>query len=83
MDQMNNRENNINGTRPSNGEGVTFGSSSGGQQPDIGRHQVTGRLKWSIEVNKILMRFFYSSEPLKRGYRKKCLMYGKRLMFLS
>ena len=73
MNQINNRENNVNGTGYSNGEGVTFGSGSGGQQPDLGRHQVTARLKWCKEVNKVVMRCFYSSEPTKRGYRKRML----------
>ena len=73
MNQMNSRENNVNGTGSSNGESVTFGSGSGGQQPVFRDPQVTARLKWSKEVNKIVMRCFYSSEPTKRGYRKRML----------
>ena len=38
------RENNVNGTGNGKGEGVTFGSGSGGQQPNLGRYQVTARL---------------------------------------
>ena len=38
-----------------------------------GRHQATARIKWSKEVNKIVMRCFYKSEPNKRGYRKRML----------
>ena len=73
MNQSNDSENNVNGTRSSNGEGVTFGRGSGGQQPDFGRHQATARMKWNKEVNKIVMRCFYRSEPAKRGYRKRML----------
>ena len=79
MNQINNRENNVNGTGSNNGECVTFGSGSGGQQPDLGRHQVTARLKWSKEVNKIVMRCFYSSEPTKRGYRQRMLNVWKEI----
>ena len=79
MNQSNNRENNVTGTWFSNGEGVTFGSGSGGQQPDLGRHQVTARRKWHKEVNKIVMRCFYRSEPTKRGYRKRMLGIWKEL----
>ena len=38
-----------------------------------GRHQATARIKWSKEINKIMMRCFYKSEPNKRGYRKRIL----------
>ena len=79
MNQSNNRENNVNGTGSSNGEGVTFGSGSGGQQPDLGRHQATARRNWNKEVNKIVMRCFYRSEPTKRGYRKRVLSIWKEL----
>ena len=73
MNQSNDRENNVNGTGSSNGEGVTFGSGSGGRQPDLSRHQATARMKWNKEVNKIVMRCFYMSDPTKRGYRKRML----------
>ena len=58
MNQSNNRENNVNGNGSSNGEGVTFGSGSGGQQPDLGRHQATARRKWNIVLGtaKIIRR---------------------------
>ena len=65
IEKSNNRENTVNGTGSSNGEGVTFGSGSGGQQPDLGR--------------KIVMRCFYRSEPTKRGYRKRMLSIWKEL----
>ena len=42
----------INETGSSNGEGVTFRNGSGGQQPNLGRHQVTAGLKRNREVNK-------------------------------
>ena len=39
----------------------------------LSHHQVTARMKWNKEVNKIVMRSFYGSEPAKRGYRKRML----------
>ena len=62
-----------------NGTGATSESASpsmevGGQQPTPGRHQATARLKWNKEVNKIVMKCFYKSNPIKRGYRKR--MFG-------
>ena len=83
MNQSNDRENNVNGTGSSNGEGVTFGSGSGGQQPDLGRHQATARRKWNKEVNKIVMRCFYRSEPTKRGCRKMMLSMRNELGVLE
>ena len=79
MNQSNNRDNNVNGTGSSTGEGVTFGSGSGGRQPDLGRHEATARRKWNKEVNKIVIRYFYSSEPTKRGYRKRMHSIWKEL----
>ena len=58
MNQSNDRENNVNGTGSINGEGITFGSGSGGQQPDLGRHQATAKRKRNKEVNKIMLRCF-------------------------
>ena len=82
MNQSNNRENNVNGTGSSNGEGVTFGSGSGGQQPDLGRHQATARRKWNKEVNKIVMRCFIGVSQPREAIGKGCLAYGKNSVFL-
>ena len=79
MNQVSNRENNVNGTGSSNGEGVTFGSGSGGQQPNLGHHQAAARLKQSKEVNKIVMTCFCSSEPTKRGNRKRMFNVWKEI----
>ena len=77
MNQSNNRENNVNGTGSSNGEGVTFGSGSGGQQPDLGRHQATARRNWNKEVNKIVMRCFYRSpDPVMVKVSRSAVVLG-------
>ena len=46
------------------------------QQQEPGRHQVTARMKWNKEVNKVVMECFYRSKPFDeegkpmRGYRQ-------------
>ena len=52
-------------------ESAPPGMEVGGQQPTPDRHQATARLKWNKEVNKIVMKCFYKSNPIKRGYRKR------------
>ena len=47
------------------------------QQREPGRHQVTARMKWNKEVNKVVMECFYRSKPFDeagkpvRGYRQR------------
>ena len=53
-----NFENNVNGTRPL-GEGSSSGRCFLVQQREPGRHQVTARMKWNNEVNKVVMKSFY------------------------
>ena len=31
------------------------------------------RIRWTKEVNKIVVRYFYQSDPTKRGYRKQMM----------
>ncbi|XP_068738998.1 uncharacterized protein [Montipora capricornis] len=66
------RENGVNGTGTLR-ESASPGKVVGEQQPTPGRHQTTARTKWSKEVNRIVMRCFYMSEPSKRGYRRRML----------
>ena len=68
--------NGVNGAGTDNSEGLAPGSCSVRTQADSGRHPMTVRNKtsrtaWSKEVNKLVMKCFYASEPSKRGYRKR------------
>ena len=68
--------NGVNGTRPL-GKGSSFGRCFLVQQREPGCHQLTARMKWNKEVNKVVMEFFYRSKPFDeegkpvRGYRQK------------
>ena len=72
-----NFENNgVNGTRPL-GEGSLPGRCFLIQQREPGHHQVTARMKWNMEVNKVVMECFYRNKPFDeegkpdRGYRQR------------
>ena len=54
--------NGVNGTRPL-GEGSSPGRCFLVQQREPGRHQVTARMKWNKEVNKVVIECFYRSKP--------------------
>ena len=69
----NTSDNGVNGTGATN-ESASSGMEVGGQQPSPGRHQATTSLKWNKEVNKIVIKRFYKSNPKKRGYRLR--MFG-------
>ena len=65
MSEMSNQnfENNfVKGTRPL-GEGSSPGRCFLVQQRELGRHQVTARMKWNKDVNKVVMECFYRSKP--------------------
>ena len=71
-------DNGVNETGTECGEGIAPGSCSARTQADLGRHPMTARKRltrtvWSKEVNKIVMKCFYMSEPTRRGYRKRML----------
>ena len=51
-----------------NGTNGTVISRTSSSHPD------TARRRWNKEVNKLVMRCFFRSEPTKRGYRKR--MFG-------
>ena len=76
MSNQNFENNGVNGTR-SLGEGSWPGRCFLVQQREPGRHQVTARMKWNKEVNKVVMECFYRSKPFDeegkpvRGYRQR------------
>ena len=72
MSNTNCSNNGMNETEASSNS-VSPGRCTMEPQHGPGRHQATARIKWSKEVNKIVMRCFYKSEPNKRGYRKRML----------
>ena len=63
------------------GEGASPGKCFSAQQRQPGRHHATARMKWSKEINKVIMECFYSSNPFGengkpiRGYRQR--MFGE------
>ena len=63
MSNQNFENNGVNGTRPL-GEGSSPGRCFLVQQREPGRHQVTARMKWNKEVNKVVIECFYRSKPL-------------------
>ena len=76
MSNDNISDNGVNKAGADNSEGLAPGSCSMRTQADPGRHPTTARKRtskttWSKEVNKIVMKCFYNSEPSKRGYRKR------------
>ena len=76
MPNQNFKNNSVNETRP-----LGVGSLSSRcflvQQREPGCHQVTDRMKWNKEVNKVVMECFYRSklfdeeEKPARGYRQR------------
>ena len=76
MSNQNFENNSLNGTRPL-GKGSLPSRCFLVQQREPGRHQVTARMKWNKEVNKVVMECFYKSKPFDeegnpvRGYRER------------
>ena len=76
MSNQNFENNGVNGTRPL-GKGSSPGRCFLVHQRELGRHQVTARVKWNKEVNKAVMKCFYRSKPFEeegkpvRGYRQR------------
>ena len=76
MSNQNFENNGVNGTRPF-GEDSSPGRCFLVQQREPGRHQVTARMKWNKELNKVVMESFDRSKsfveegkPL-RGYNRQ------------
>ena len=89
MSFSNNENNGVNGIGTLC-EGASPGRCSPAQQRRPGRHQVTARMKWDKEVNKVVMECFYRSKPFSeegkpvRGYRQKMFReWRERGMFKS
>ena len=61
MSNQNFENNSVNGTRPL-GEGSSPGRCFLVEQQEPDCHQVTARMKWKKEVNKVVMEFFYRSK---------------------
>ena len=87
ISNQNFENNGVNGTRLL-GEGSSPGMCFLVQQREPGRHQVTARMKWNKELNKVAMQFFIElnrlmekgnlledtdKECLKNGEREDCL----------
>ena len=76
MSIQNIENNSVNGTG-SIGEGSSLGRCSSAQQRGPGRYPATARMKWSKEVNKVVMECFYKCRPFDeegkpiRGYRQR------------
>ena len=76
MSNQNFENKGVNGARPL-GEGSSPGSWFLVHQREPSHHQVSARMKWNKEVNKIVMECFYRSKPFDeegkpvRGYRQR------------
>eukprot|EP00112_Aurelia_sp_Birch-Aquarium-sp1_P004156 Seg1472.5 transcript_id=Seg1472.5/GoldUCD/mRNA.D3Y31 product="hypothetical protein" protein_id=Seg1472.5/GoldUCD/D3Y31 len=44
-----------------------------------GRYPTTARMKWTKEVNKLVIKCFYKSDPNQRGYRKRMINIWKEI----
>ena len=76
MSNQNFENDSMNGTRPL-GEGSSLSRCFLVHQQEPGCHQVTAKIKWNKEVNKVVMECFYRSKPFDeegkpvRGYRQR------------
>ena len=61
LSNQNFENNGVNGTRPL-GDGSSPDRCFLEQQRELGPHQVTARMKWNKEVNKVVMGYFYRSK---------------------
>ena len=62
MNHIRNEDNDVNGTGTSC-EGASSGRWSVGEQRRPGRNQATARMKWTKEMNIVVMECFYSARP--------------------
>ena len=76
MNQNRNEDNDVNGTGTSS-EGTSSGRCSVDEQRRPGRYQATAKMKWTKEMNIVVMECFYSADPYDengvpiRGYRQR------------
>ena len=66
-----NQENGVYGTQTC--EGATPVTESRVEQPNPCRNSNTARMKWTKEMNKIVMKCYIKSSPDRRGYRKRMI----------
>ena len=67
-----NQENGIYGTQTC--EGATPVTESRVEQPNLCRNSNTARMKWTKEMNKVVMKCYIKSSPDRRGYRKRMMV---------
>ena len=73
MNNENETNNDVNGA-VSPGDGPSSGQGTAGEQRRPDRQTATAsRKRWGKEVNMLVMKCFYFSEPMKRGYRKRMI----------
>ena len=83
MPNQNSENNGVNRAGPV-GEGSSPGRCSLVRQQGPGRHPTTVRTKWSKNVNKIVMEFFFRRKPFDddgkpiRGYRQRMMQEWKQ-----
>ncbi|XP_063604453.1 uncharacterized protein LOC134779729 [Penaeus indicus] len=70
MNQNRNVDNDVNGTGTS-GEGASSGRCSVDEQRRPGRNQATARMKWTKEMNIVVMECFYSADPFDENDIRK------------
>ena len=76
MNQNRNVNNDVHGTGTAS-EGASSGRCSVDEQRRPGRNQATARMKWTKEMNIVVMECFYSANPFDengvpvRGYRQR------------
>ena len=73
-----NGDNGVNGSGANEGEGPSSDRGVRGQQRTPGCHNATTselgpRIKWTKELNKLIMKCYLMSDPSKRGFRKRML----------
>ena len=65
------QENGVSGTQTC--EGATPVTESRVEQPHPCRNSNTARMKWTKEMNKVVMKCYIKSSPDRRGYRKRMM----------
>ena len=60
-------------------EGLSPGRCPIVTQRGPGRHHTTARMKWTKEVNKLVIKCFYKSNQSQRGYRKRMIKIWKEI----
>ena len=59
--------------------GASPGRVCGEEQQAPGRNPATAKLKWTKEINKLVMESYIKSDPSKSGYRKRMLETWKEI----